>query len=91
METLHRFTTLLAEMKINLKYSQVFMNLTGTSLRYFSKDSFAQRSQGNRQGKDEAEARELLPVRLIIMKIKKIRMTVNLFSCLKVATCEAEI
>ena len=33
--------------------------------RYCSKDSFVQRSQGNRQGKDETEARELLPVKLL--------------------------
>merc|ERR1719370_688976 len=40
-------------------------DLSYQALRYCSKDSFAQRSQGNRQGKDEAEARELLPVRLL--------------------------
>ena len=33
--------------------------------RYCSKDSFAQRSQGNRKGKDEAEPIELIPVRML--------------------------
>ena len=42
------------------------MNFSNT--RYCSKDSFAQRSQGNRKLKDKVEPRELLPVRLLPMR-----------------------
>ena len=38
--------------------------------RYRSSDSFLQRTQGNRGGKDEVEGKELFPVRLLPVKQK---------------------
>merc|ERR1719237_2062786 len=40
-------------------------DLSYQALRYCSTDSFVQRSQGNQQGKEEADTKELLPVRLL--------------------------
>merc|ERR1712181_17453 len=53
-----------------LVVKRTFKDLSYQALRYCSKDSFTQRTQGNREGWAEAEAKELLPVRLLPVRQK---------------------